>query len=300
MRISLSLLWWCLILGIVVQPRPILAQTDTLSWDLIQELSIQPGAQQIQVDTEGNIFLLYPEKSRLEKHLILAEYDSSIFIGGKSNRQEGFLRPTKIAIANRQSVFVLDEALKRISQVNTNLQVIQEMNFLDFETDLQNSGTDLRMYPRDMSINPTGEAFLLNDFDNKIIKINPFGEIEVVFAGLDFGEGSLYEPVQLLATENRLVFVSDTSEQALKVFDAFGVYRYTLEPETSFRWARVAIGQQKIFCFSPRQLFIQHLASGTQQEFYLPRDFRLMDLAIQGERIYLLGENEVHLYRFLP
>jgi hypothetical protein len=276
------------------------AQSDSLFPQPFLQISLPIAADQMEVDPEGNILLLDVEKGLLLKYLATTHFDSSISVGGKSSRQEGFLRPIQLAQKNRQTLYVLDDALKRISLLNINFKVIQEMNFLDFESDLQQIGKDLRIYPIDFDINPAGEIFLLNDFDNSIIKINAFGEIEVTFAGLDYGEGSLYDPTQLQTSESRFVFVSDTSLQRLQVYDSFGVFRYAHQPSSSFRWGKFRLSQQKLFCFSPTQLYVEQLASGKVRQYHLPTGLRLLDLAVVGETIYLLWENEVHLYRFSP
>ncbi|RMG69816.1 MAG: hypothetical protein D6722_09540 [Bacteroidetes bacterium] len=285
------LLVW-LLLGVGLPARA--QRVDTLPAPS-RVVPVAAGVDRMIVDGESNILLLDQENSRLYKYLASTGYDSVLTIGGKANRIEGFLHPVEMVARNRQTLFLLDDIQRRLFMLNPNLRVGESVDFADFRPGGR-PWTGEEVYPVSFDVAPGGEMFVLNQLNNRVLKINLFGEVETTFGGLDYGEGALYDPVAVLVDDRNYVYVVDTLAQQLTVFDLFGVYRYTLRPEAAFSWSRVRIVDRQALCFSAEAIHRLPLAGGKARQWVVPAGHQLRDLAASRDFLFLLLENAVHLY----
>ena len=260
-------------------------------------ISNLPLAADIDIDDEGNILLIDPVQSQVFKFLKSSNYDSSIVIGGKNGREEGFLSLKKIVVKNRQNLYLLDDADRRIILLNTNLKIIGNTNFLDLNNNSNSFEDDEEIYPISFDISIAGEQYILNQQNNKVYKFNPFGKLENTFGGLDYGAGSLLEPVEVILSKDNFVYLTDTTNQQLTVFDNYGVYRYKLKPLSSFKWQGLVIVGPLLICYNHQFIHTENLQSGKYISYTPKVDGKIIDLKVKGEFIYLLLENAVHLYR---
>jgi hypothetical protein len=214
-------------------------------------------------------------------------------IGGKGIGEEGFNFPSKMTVLNRQSVWVLDQMNRRIVQLNTNLKVVAEVNFLTLEQSIA-EGEPGSFWPISFVVGPSGEMYFLNQEDIRIYKFRTTGKLERSFGGLDYGNGSLREPVDIQVTPNNLVVAVDTANQQLTVFDLFGTHQYNLSFPLKFRWKRLVTFDTKLILVGDCQYFIYDLFS--KQGFDAPCTRispKIVDLAIDKDNLYILSENSV-------
>ncbi len=290
----MSLSWYSLLLtGLLSLYSALLPAQglDQLLGPPVLTLSALPPCQLMAVDGERNLLLLDAETNKLYKFFALTGYDSSISIGGKGNRDEGLLQATKLSVYNRQTLYVLDEGSQRLLLFSPNFRLLESIDLLTFSGQ---AGPGESLYPISFEVSGIGELFLLNQWDNKVYKFSPGGTLERVFGGLDYGEGSLYEPIDLQVTPQNLIFVSDTSAQEFKVFDLFGRYRYAVRPKVAFRWQYFLLEADYLLCWNNAALYFQHLPSKKSWQVAIPG---LQAAALDREFLYLLQENRVHLYR---
>lgn len=249
----------------------------------------------LEVDQEGNFYILETERDRLNKFFVTSRYDSVQTIGGKGIGQEGFNHPTKIEVLNRQSVYVLDEINRRIMVLNTNLKVMNDINFLELQKQAAQKEPD-DLWPVSFATGPSGELYLLNQDNYKIYKYNGFGNLENTFGGMDYGNGSLEEPDDLTLNYQNFLFVSDTANQKITVFDLFGVYQYKIHPQIKFRYKGLRTLDNYLILFNDSHMFLMDLFTKRGTEVPLPEVSRLIDIDGNREYFYLLFENKVHLY----
>lgn len=261
----------------------------------VWRLDSLPQADQLIVDEEGNIILLDTEQARIFRFLKAYNYDSLVFIGGRSNRQEGLVHPVTMSLQNRQSLFVLDDAVGRLLVLNPNLRIVQTQEYMG-----QGSGgfgeKGESLFPVDFAVGPLGEQFLINRIDNRVVKINSFGEEELRFAGPDFGPGALYQPVEVGIDDENYVYVSDTSRQLIKVYDLYGVFRFSLELAPGFSWEKFRIYRPWLICFREDAASIMNLAR--QEWVNLPFDWpeTISDVFLRGSTLYILTGTSVIAY----
>lgn len=283
---SLSLSGWTQIIG------------DSTFYEPHRILKEMPKADQLAIDSEGNLILLNRDLSCLYKYFVMTDFDSSIVVGGKSHRSEGFLHPVKISAGNRQLIYLLDDVKRKLLLLNTNLKVVEEIDFLDLGPNADRLTEGVPIFPMSFDVAPTGAIFVLSQEDNKIYKFDIFGNLESQFAGLDYGEGALYQPSQLMITDKIEILLSDLETAELKVYDLYGNYKFSIQPKVDFEWDRFALFGQNLILFNDHQLYFEQFNRDEHFQIELDPDKALIDIQLTPYYIYLLYENEVHLYRY--
>lgn len=249
----------------------------------------------IETDQENNIYLLSPTRHWLHKIYSNTAYDSVQTIGGKGIGNEGFNHPSKIVVPNRQSVFVLDELNRRIVQLNTNLKVTRETNFLTLLNNLPFSDLS-NLLPIGFTVGPTGELFLLNQEDLKVWKFTLDGTLERAFSGLDYGEGSVTDPCDISINRDSDIFVVSCEDQSISVFDLFGTFQYRLKIPTPFEWDRAKVYARTVTYFNDSLLFFYNTFTHKAGP-YLRTEEDIVDLDLNGEFMFVLFEKRINLYR---
>jgi hypothetical protein len=136
----------------------------------------------------------------------------------------------------------------------------------------------------------------LNQDDNKVYKFNSFRQLEVIFGGLDYGAGSLFQPDDLLINGQNFIFVPDAENQKVSVFDLYGVYQYSLELKMPFRWTKISLIGPYILFFDAKNLFFYNLTSKKIRHIQSPLANPLIDISGNKDFIYLLTEKAINLY----
>ncbi len=275
---------------------PLPAQSPDSLIDPYRSLFDLPAAQQLLIDGEDNLLLLDSEGARLYRYLAETDYDSSIFIGGRSLRDEGLVHPTKLAQANRQELYLLDDAQGRLLVLNVNLKVIRRRDFLGNNANSSFATPAASLFPLSFAIGPTGEQFLINRADNRVVKINQVGEEELRFGGPDYGPGALYRPSHIEVDGQNFVYVADTTEQVIQVYDLYGVWRYTLAVPIDFRWQQMRLFQPYLMLYDQQQIAFYHLKRDALVKVPFRLKSPIIDVALTADRFYLLSRNAVHLY----
>jgi hypothetical protein len=257
--------------------------------------SIPEGITDMEVDQEGNLYLLQSAKHRIHKLFKMTGYDSLQTIGGKGIGAEGFNFPSKITVPNRQNVFILDQMNRRLVQLNTNLKVIADINFLTLESKLLTADVE-SFWPISFAVGPSGEMYFLNQDDIRIYKFTTAGTLERAFGGVDYGTGSLSEPIDIVLNAANLVFAVDSAHQKVSIFDLYGTYQYNLSFPLDFRWKRMSAVEESLLFLGDHKLFIYNMFSKKGQIFRTARPEKLIDAVASREFLYLLFENGVDLY----
>jgi len=265
---------------------------------LFKEIALNSPCSSMDIDNEGNVFLLDKENNRIHKYFQQMGFDSVLTMGGKRNSEEGFIQPIKLSIKNRQNLYVLDDAGRKVVLLNTNLRVVQSFDFWDMEVNAEALLGGEELLPLSFDVSMNGEQFVLNQFDNRVYKVNSFGELELAFGGLDYGEGSLYEPVDIYVNEDNLVFISDFANEAILVFDIFGTYRYEIDFPKGIETLEFSSIGKYLIAGSNNRVFLYHLQKGEWEDLLLELPSDLVDVRLDRDFLYLLFKNALHLYTY--
>lgn len=293
MLMILTLVWVLFVHRVDAQSLP-----DTLLSNPWIKLPISGKMTDIELDEEGNIYMLETSKHRLHKWFSHGGYDSVMIIGGKGVGGEGLNKPSQISVTNRQALYCLDLLNRRLLVFNTNLKIIKEVNFLTLEQNNRLGDQSYQIWPVGFEVAPTGDLFLLNQEDNKILKVDVFGRLQTSFGGLDYGDGSLPEPNQIIMNEQNLLFVTDTNTQEVKVFDLFGIYKYTIRSNPEMRFERIAVIGNNLLFYNEIELNILNIMNYRERKIEVQTGGgRIIDIDISQRILAILTENEVILYQ---
>jgi len=171
-----------------------------------QAISIGPEGHVFVVDTGNNRILEFDNKGKF----IYAA-------GGFGWNKEEFDRPLDVSAKTGLDIFIADFNNERIERYDKDLNHISS-----FYTD-ENISRSLQFgFPSCVDISRHGELFICDNENDRILKINSFGEPEASFGDFNWGEGQLEYPVKIELTPKDLVYVSDQGTDQIVIFDYYG------------------------------------------------------------------------------
>jgi hypothetical protein len=175
----------------------------------------------LSVDIYGNLFVLDSEAS------ILREYSRDRVliheVGGQGWETDRFDRPMGIWAQNGIDVYIADYGNHRIQRYDRNLTFVSSLYTRD------NPNPDQRFgYPSDVSLSRTGDLFICDTDNSRIVKVNLLNGVFVPFGGFGAGQGRLLRPWRAQVGPKDNVYVLDAPR--VVVFDNFGNYVQELAP----------------------------------------------------------------------
>ncbi|MBX3102048.1 MAG: hypothetical protein KF690_06030 [Bacteroidetes bacterium] len=275
-------------------------QPAVIRLDTLYRLA-QP-ADALEVDEEANLYLVRTNQSQLQKCFHLYGYDSVLTIGGAGLRTEGLYRPVKARVAARNKLYLLDYANRRISLFSVNLRPVRAWDFADPAAIATNADYQIPIFPRSFTVSPQGDLYVLNAEDNRTLKYDHLGELQLIFGGMDFGEGTLSNPAELEFDPddylNPYVYVADRTAQQIKVFDIFGVYAFSLPQQPlPFRWDGFRVYGRRLVCWDATRIWVQPLDAGKPARYLRPELVQpILDVVPHRKGLFILTKNAVLLY----
>jgi hypothetical protein len=187
--------------------------------ELSAQVTTPVSGERIDIDINGNIFLLQTNRNTLE--LLTKDRIHKRGVGGSGWENDQFDRPSGLWARNGIDVFVADYGNHRIQRFDRNL------NYVSTLSTRENPNPDERFgYPTDVALSRLGYLFICDTENSRIVKVNQFNQVERTFGGFGAGEGRLYSPTQVECGPKDHVFVVDGAR--LLVFDNFGNFLHVI------------------------------------------------------------------------
>jgi DNA-binding beta-propeller fold protein YncE len=86
--------------------------------------------------------------------------------------------------------------------------------------------------PSDIAIGPTGNIYLVDGVNDRILVMDPTGDLKFAIGESGTGEGQFNRPVGIDISNDGKVFVADTGNHRIQAFDAAGNYSYMFAVNT--------------------------------------------------------------------
>ncbi|MEL6625726.1 MAG: hypothetical protein AAFY70_11690 [Bacteroidota bacterium] len=278
--------WGILLLSTITQAQ---INLDSVFASPVDTVLLVDKANLVASDPEGNLYTLDSESSMLTKYFVLQHYDSSLSIGGRSQRAEGLIHPLAFQIKNRQRLYVLDDVSRTISLFNTNLKPINQLDL--------SLSADGELFPLDMTVTPAEEIFVLNQQDNLVYKYSTLTQPGLTFGGLDYGEGALFDPVSIKTDNTNLVYIWDISEAKVKIYDIYGIYRSAVDVPWAEDWNGFEVLENHLFFWKEQTLRMIYLRDNTMREISLPQIQEIQDVDADRNFFYVLSPQAIRLYQ---
>jgi tripartite motif-containing protein 71 len=189
----------------------------------------------IVVDFQGNIFISDTGNDRVvkcdEKGRFLDE------IGGFGSGVGEFNRPTYMASDKGLNLYVVDAQNKRIQRLDRNLNFISA---IEIQGDEDFAGLGL---PEGIALTPSGEIVVSDIEGDLLIELSGFSEYKTTYGGFGEMEGGLRDPLGVFVDRNGDVYVADSRNDRVAVFDQFGNFLRSLGDKVLNDPAGVTVGR---------------------------------------------------------
>ncbi|MFZ5517336.1 MAG: NHL repeat-containing protein [Candidatus Zhuqueibacterota bacterium] len=171
----------------------------------------------ISVDLSGMLYVCDTENHRI---LTFDGNGNALkCIGGFGWEKDMFYTPLDIYASSALDVFVADYNNNRIQRYDKDLNYISTL-----ASDESLDATLQFGYPKSVVNSIHGDLLVLDGENNRLLKLNSFGEPEISFGDYGEGRGRLLNPIQLAISPDDKIFVSDAAQNKIIVFDYFGNY----------------------------------------------------------------------------
>ena len=189
----------------------------------------------IVVDFQGNIFISDTGNDRVVKCDNQGEFLAET--GGFGSGAGEFNRPTYMASDNGLNLYVVDAQNKRIQRLDRNLNFISE---IEIEGDEDFAGLGL---PEGIALTPSGEIVVSDIEGDLLVQLSGFSEYKTSYGGFGEMEGGLRDPLGVFVDRNSDVYVADSRNDRVAVFDQFGNFLRSLGEKVLNNPAGVTVGR---------------------------------------------------------
>jgi tripartite motif-containing protein 71 len=168
----------------------------------------------ITLDFMGNIFITDTGNNRV----VECDPEGGFLreIGGFGWETGQFNHPTYLTTDNGLNIYVVDSQNKRIQRLDHNLNFVAAIN-------IEKSGdfTGLGL-PEGIAITPSGEMILSDMQEDCLILLDNGFNYERSVGGFGGGGGNLRDPLGICLDRDGNIFVADSHDNRVAVFDRFG------------------------------------------------------------------------------
>jgi len=160
--------------------------------------------------------------------------------GGFGWEEGQFNRPTHTATDHGLNIYVTDTQNRRVQRFDRNLNFIST---IQIEPTDDFSGFGLL---EGMAVTSSGELLLSDIEDDHVIKLDNFYAYERTFGGFGYGEGSLRDPLGISVDRRENVYVADSQNDRVAIYDLFGNFLKSVGERTLKKPSGVTVGEDDL------------------------------------------------------
>lgn len=216
-------------------------------------------------------------------------------IGGYGWSETEFDHPADVICPNALDVYVADYGNHRIQRYDRYLNFVSSLFLRDNDNPDQRFG-----YPKGVGMSRIGALFITDGENTRMVKIGTSNSVERVFGGVDAGPGRLVNPSRIRVSGSDLVYVQDNGRIA--VFDIFGNYITSISGARGRDLRTFTVGGDELYLLDSCSIRVldRDGKERTQIELMALLDVDEcppVDIAVEGERLYILARTRVVVHR---
>ena len=280
----------CLFIGL---PTASAQPVDTV---LVEDYSIGnfQRATRIVVGTQGTIYVLDADENKVS--LFSNLQDAPKTLGGFGWSSSSFDKPTGVA-TDGVNVYISDYGNHRIQRFDRDFNYISSLSSRDTSDVTSRFG-----YPLDIALSEFGDLFILDGENIRVMKFNSQGSFERVFGDINAGKGKIQNPTKLLATNSR-IFVGEKNK--ILEYDYFGNYLGSIGDGVMSNIAGFAVvtngfiaaSNDSIWWFTRKGILQKN--SSLDRIISGDRIDQIQDIAWKGERLFILSQHRIHIFKMV-
>lgn len=184
---------------------------------------------------EGNLFIADTGNDRVVKCDGEGRFIKET--GGFGWEEGQFNRPTYITTDHGLNIYVVDTQNKRVQRFDRNLNFVSTIRM---EPNDNFSGFGLL---EGIAVTSAGELLLSDIEDDFVIKLDNFYEYERTLGGFGYGRGSLRDPLGIFVDRKEDVYVADSQNDRVAIYDPFGNFLKSLGEKVLRKPSGVMVGE---------------------------------------------------------
>jgi len=242
--------------------------------------------QGISVNIKGDIFIIDTGNNRIQKFSGKGKFLK--LVGGFGWSTAQFDNPSAICARDGLRVLVADKNNHRILHYDSNLNFVSVTD----GTAINNESLRFR-FPVGVIRSDTGELFIIDSENSRVVRINSFGIPEHSFGGYGSPGKPLINPVKIAAKGSERLYVSDAGRKEIVVYDYFGNYLHTIGKGVLQQPAGLDIDENgNIFICdtAASQVFVFSSSGQMIARLVHPTVTAPIDIAFALNRVYILDK----------
>jgi len=250
-------------------------------------------ATRIVIGMNNDIYVLDDEENKVYVYSDLNQ--PPISIGGYGWSFGSFDKPSGL-VTDGVNVYVSDFGNHRIQRFDRKLNYISSFSTRDSSESTCRFG-----YPRDIALSESGDLFILDGENTRIVKFNPMYLFERAFGDIkSSGKAILRNPLRIIAKESKL-FVMESKR--VVVYDYFGNYIKSNEQEHLDSLKGIAVMEDgyilvknnSLMFFSSSDILLWTI--NIKLIFASEPIQSIQDIAVYGDLLYILAPKRIHVFR---
>ncbi|MBD3169850.1 MAG: hypothetical protein GF307_10235 [candidate division Zixibacteria bacterium] len=198
----------------------------------------------IAFDVGGSLFICDNGNNRIVKLTSKGVFVREI--GGFAGNEEQLSSPVSVGFENGLTLMVVDSQLRMIKRFD------RDLNFIDmFSRYKDDQGSEISIgKPMGIHAGRAGDIYISESDNDRILLLDNFYNLRAEIGGFGFGQGEVRNPYRMTTGKNDRLFVADTDNGRVAVYNSLGEYESEIGSGILRRPVDVAIGKNGIIFVS--------------------------------------------------
>ena len=191
----------------------------------------------LTLDTSGNVFVVDTGNDRVQKLSSTGTFLRAV--GGPGWEDGQFNKPGGIAASKGLEIYVADGRNHRIQVFNLNLRLLTVIGGSD-------AGGSMDLGTLGGIAVSDADEILVSDIDaDQLVQIDTYSRVDRSFGGFGYGAGNLRRPLGIAIEGREVVYVCDSENDRIAVFDRFGNFQKTMGEDILLQPSALCVGPER-------------------------------------------------------